>query len=232
MNLHRRLLLLLVVALMVAVTAVATAGPTFGKPGQDSESSVTTGELAALWWEWALSKPLAESPLIGGDPNYSEEQCDGQPVTDTADNYWFLAGTFDGSKVKRTCTIPADTTLFFPAVNFAYINDPKLPEDTEEYAREQANAFIDSVVNDPEFSISVTVDGEEINSDQIVRADSPLFTATVPKKGLLKKAGSYSGVSDGLWVTLSPLSEGEHEIEVEVSSSTFSQDNTYIITVE
>ena len=50
-------------------------------------------------------------------------------------------------------------------------------------------------------------------------------------------AGSYEGVADGLWVTLPPLSKGEHTIHFEMSAPSvgeegFSQDNTYHLTVE
>jgi hypothetical protein len=232
MNLHRRLLLLLVAALMVAVTAVAAVGPAFGKAGQDSASSVSTGELSAEWWKWALSKPSTEFPLIGEDPDYTEEQCNGQPVTNKAGKYWFLAGTFDGSEVDRTCTIPAGKQLFFPVANEGYLLDPGQPA---KEGRKIVNGFMDSIVADPEFKsgMSVTVDGQEIKNNQVVRADSPLFTATVPDGGIVDP-GSYSMVSDGLWVTLPTLSEGEHTIHFKMSAPSvpFSQDNTYHLTVE
>jgi hypothetical protein len=196
-----------------------------------------------------LSKPIADSPLFGSDssdPPYSEEQCNGQPVnpvSDTANKYWFLAGTFDGSEVERTCTAPSDTRPFFPVANFAYINtDPET--DTEELARQIAKKAIDSIEADPKLSMSVKVDGKEVKNNQIVRADSPLFTATVPEDGLLP-AGSYTGVADGLWATLPPLSEGKHTIQFKMSAPNadmdptteenplgFSQDNTYHLTVE
>jgi hypothetical protein len=225
----------IVVMALSAILALVVASPmAFGQIGQGAAASGKAGELAADWWQWALSKPVAESPLIGGDPDYSEDQCDGQPVTDTPGRKWFLAGTLDQSAVERTCTMPVGTQLYFPVVNTVFLITE--PGETEEVARQEVNTFIDSVLSDPEFTMVVTVDGREINSKRIVRADSPLFTATTPEGGLLP-AGSYEGVADGLWVTLPPLSKGEHTIHFEMSAPSvgeegFSQDNTYHLTVE
>jgi hypothetical protein len=222
------------IALMMfgIVLALVVASPmTFAQVGQDVEASGETAELAADWWQWALSKPVEDNPLIGGDPNYSEEQCDGQPVTDTPRAVWFLAGTLDGSEVERTCTVPVGTQLFFPVVNYVFLITE--PGENEDVARQAANDYIDGVLADPKFKMRVTVDGKKIRSSQVNRADSPLFTATVPEGGLLS-AGSYDGVADGLWVTLPLLSEGEHTIHFEMSAPSvgFLQDNTYHLTVE
>lgn len=222
------------IVLMVAgvLLALAVASPmALAQVGQGEKASGQTAELAATWWQWALSKPVEDNPLIGGDPDYGEEQCDGQPVTGTPRDLWFLAGTLDGSEVERTCTAPAGTQLFFPVVNYVFLITE--PEENEDVARQAVNDYIDGVLADPKFKMRVTVDGKKIKSNQIIRADSPLFTATVPEGGLLD-AGSYDGVADGLWVTLPPLPEGEHEIHFQISAPNagFSQDNTYHLTVE
>ena len=224
----KRIVLLIVGVLLALVVAAPMA---IAQVGQGAKASGETAELAADWWQWALSKPVEDNPLIGGDPSYSEEQCDGQPVTNTPRNTWFLAGTLDGSEVERTCSMPVGTQLFFPVGNVVFLITE--PGETEEEARQAVNEFMDGVLADPEFSMTVTVDGKEIKSKRIIRTDSPLFTATIPEGGLLP-AGSYDGVADGLWAALPPLSEGEHEIHFEISAPNagFSQDNTYHLTVE
>jgi hypothetical protein len=140
--------------------------------------------------------------------------------------------------VERTCTMPVGTQLFFPVGNVVFLITE--PNETEEQARQEVNDFIDSVLADPDFSMSVTVDGKEIKSKRIVRADSPLFTAEVPEDNVFDSpnfdllAGSYDGVADGLWAALPPLSKGEHTIHFEISAPSvgFSQNNTYHLTVE
>jgi hypothetical protein len=123
-----------------------------------------------------------DSPLIGRDPNYSEARCDGTPVSPTQGNMWFLAGTSDGSPVVRTCTMPVDTTLFFPVVSSFGVK--VFPEEDAETERQRAITFINSVLADPNFSMLVTVDGKKVESDQIVRATSPQFTLTLPEENI------------------------------------------------
>jgi hypothetical protein len=133
--------------------------------------------------------------------------------------------------VDRTCTVPADTQLFFPVFNNIFV----LTEvgETEQDARDFLNTFMDSVQNDSAFTRKVTVDGKEVQSKRIIRADSPLFTLDLPENNLFGlAAGEYDAVGTGLWATLPGLSEGEHTIHVVMTSSTFSQDITYHVTVE
>ncbi len=228
---------IMVIALSVLLALVVASPMASAQVGQGAKASGKAAELAADWWIWALTNPVADNPLFGGDPNYNEEQCDGQPVTDTPGKKWFLAGTLDGSEVERTCTMPVGTQLFFPVVNVAVF---PFPEETEEEVLAQANEFIDSVLNDPELTMSVTVDGKEIKSKRLVRAEAPLFSGESP----LLDPNSYQAVADGLWAALPPLSKGEHTIHIVVKApkvdvdpetpgiQEFSQNVTYHLTVQ
>ncbi len=215
------------------------------------KASGPTAALAAAWTQWAYSKPVDEdSPLIGSYEG--TDRCDGTPVSPTQAETWFLAGTTNGDPVVRTCTMPADTQLFFPVVSSLAF--PFFTGENRKNQRELAIAFIDAVENDPDFSMSVTVDGTEVESDQIVRATSPVFTLTLPEENVFDcpqcdppfdvPGDEYKHASaDGLWVTLPPLPPGEHEIHFEMDAPNldldpntpgpegFSQDNTYILTV-
>jgi hypothetical protein len=226
---------LIIMAASILLALSLAAPVAFAQAGQSSTASGATGELVAAWWQWALSKPANSNPLFGGDPNYSGKQCDGTPLNGTPTKTWFLAGTFDGSAVERTCTVPPNRQIFFPVFDVAVIADPG---DTEALLRAQAHEFIEAVLADPDFSMVVTVDGTQLQDASIVRADAGLFAGTSP---LLH--GKYTAVADGFWVTLPPLSAGEHTIHWEVSAPNadtdpdtagaegFFQDNTYHLTV-
>ena len=225
---------IVVLALGVLLALGLAAPMASAQVGQGAKASGKAGELAADWWQWALSEPTATNPLVGsyeGGP-----QCDGRPLGDVPGKKWFLAGSFDGSAVERTCTMPVGTQLFFPVGNVVFLITE--PGETEEIARDYVNDFMDAVLADPEFSMVVTVDGREVKSKRIVRADSPLFTATLPEDNLFSAccglpAGEYDAVADGLWAALPPLPPGEHTIHFEISAPSlgFSQDNTYHLTV-
>ncbi len=224
----RRIIVMAISVILALTLAMPVA---FGQVGQGSKASGTASELAADWWQWALSKPVEENPLLGeysGGP-----KCDGQPVTETPGKKWFLAGTFDGSTVERTCTMPVGTQLFFPVVNSIFIVTE--PGETEELARQQVNEFINGVLSDPNLSMVVTVDGKEVKSKRLVRAESSTFTVFLPEDNIFGvPAGEYGpAVADGLWAALPPLSKGEHTIHFEISAPSldFTQDNTYILTV-
>jgi hypothetical protein len=226
--------------------ALALATPmALAQVGQGANKSGTAAELAAAWTQWAYSKPAADSPVIGGDPDYTDAQCDGTPVSPTQGKQWFLAGTTDGSKVVRTCTMPVGTHLFFPVVTSFGVK--VFPFEDAEVERQKAITFINNVLADPAFrqSIEVTVDEKAVKSNRIVRATSPLFTLTLPADNIFVNcppvcppvgvpAGDYEGaLADGVWVTLPPLPPGEHIIHFEFNAPDvgFSQDNTYILTV-
>ena len=224
---------IIIMALSV-VLALSLAMPTaLGQVGHGSKASGKAAELAAAWWQWALSEPVATNPLVGsytGGP-----QCDGQPLSDTSGKKWFLAGAFGSGEVERTCTMPVGTQLFFPVGNVIYVNTE--PTDTEQVARDYVNKFMNDVLADPDFSMVVTVDGKEVKSKRIVRAETDLFTVTLPEDNLFSSfgvhAGDYDAVADGLWAALPPLPPGEHTIHFEISAPSldFSQDITYHLTV-
>jgi hypothetical protein len=200
-------LLALIVALPMAV----------GQVGKGADASGTAEELAAAWWQWALSKPTADSPLIGSYEGGA--QCDGTPVTPTQGKQWFLAGTFGGgSAVERTCTMPVGTHLFFPVVNVVAF--PFAPGETEENQRQIVIDYMNNVLSDPEFSMLVTVDGKEVKSNRLVRALSPVFTVTLPDGNVfgIPKGDYESASANGLWVALPPLPPGEHIIHFEMSA--------------
>src|SRR5262245_26501057 len=75
-------------------------------------------QLSAEWWQWALSIPAAENPQL--------DTTGGDCVVGQRGDVWFLAGTFGGGTVTRTCSVPEGTVLFFPVVNFVYFDSPNV----------------------------------------------------------------------------------------------------------
>jgi hypothetical protein len=184
-------------------------------------------ELSAEWWPWAIERSTAESPLNGsyvGGP-----QCNGQGANGSAKNVWFLAGTITGEKVERTCTVPAGSEVFFPVYNLLDFNVNGAQ--TEEELRQEVEGWTNDALAHPKRPLFATVDGEAVEMD---RLDSPsdLFHFTLPKGGYITEfgiePGPYVGVTDGVWVTLPPLSEGDHTIHFGGNG----QNNTYHLKVE
>ena len=227
----------IMLALGVLLALALTTPMALAEVGQGKVASGTTEKLAAAWTQWAYSKPEAESPLK--DSYEGGPKCDGTPVSPAPGNTRFLAGTVGttGSAVKetvRTCTMPVGTRLFFPVYSATFIITE--PDENEQIAREFVTGRVDAVQADPDLTLEVTVDGKEINSNRIVRAQTPFFDLTFEEGNIFGlDPGAYTTISDGLWVTLPPLPPGEHEIHFEFRAPNAfggrSQNNTYILTV-
>jgi hypothetical protein len=205
----RAIVIAISVILALAVAAPIASGQTASQP-QDLKA------LSGEWWTWAISKP---SPLDG---DYKQgRRCKGEFV----EGVFFLAGT-TGGDATRTCTVPADTALFFPVLN-SFITD-----DEDEYPEGPTN-FVDTALANGEFS--ATLDGEDL---EIIRIATGPFTLTVPKPNIFKAPpGPYTAVSDGLWVYLPQgLEPGEYTLQFGGTSVTaegepFSLDVTYNLKV-
>jgi hypothetical protein len=168
-----------IVMAISVILALAVAAPiASGKPASQSQD---VKALTEAWWTWAITEP---SPLEG---NYKGgPRCEGEFI----EGVFFLAGT-TGGDATRTCTVPADTALFFPVINYFCTDDePNYPQCASNYVAK-------ALANGEPYA---TLNGEDL---QISRIATGPFTLTVPKRNIFKApAGGYTAVSDGLWVYL------------------------------
>jgi hypothetical protein len=189
-------------------------------------------QLSAEWWQWALSIPVSENPILDD----TGEKC----VVGQRGSLWFLAGNFGGGSTTRTCAVAEDKRLFFPVINSVNIDTPNVcgqgPEKIPvEELRALPAAFIDGATN-----LLVEVDGEPIR--QIHRVQSKVFEVALPEENIFDAlcapggapAGIYSpAVDDGFYVRLKPLDVGKHTLRIhaENPSAEFTLDVTYNLTV-
>lgn len=165
---------------------------------------------SARWWQWALSIPAANNPLL----DRTGANCGvGQPR-----DYWFLGGTWGiREPVVRNCTIPHGVPVFFPVVNSFWVtipdcgDNPAIPAD---YWRTGVAQSIDGATG-----LEVLLDNRKVPN--LRRVQSEVFSAVFPAGNLFAGFGcvvvgkSYSpGVDDGYYVTLHGLSEGAHTLSI------------------
>lgn len=203
----------------------------------------TYGEWAATRWQWALQQPRRSNPTIDK----------GSCSTAQSGNVWFLSDDPTGSPtgplkaVNRDCTVPPNTSLFFPlitAVYFAFLNDP--PE-------QRTPAFLRSLVAcDPPQQMMAWIDGVPVKHPEQYLSNSPLFNAqllkdnqfsvqsTDPKKpGYAEDLYFSPSVDRGYYLFVYPLKPGKHTLRWRAAMTcpnfggapTFRQDVTYHITV-
>jgi hypothetical protein len=202
------------------------APPASAHAEQRSARQERVRELGADWWQWAAQKPTPINPQVG---SYSGgPKCNG---SSGERGIWFLAGSYNGTRVVRHCTVPVGTKLFFPIVN-VFNGDPKGIFNEKSY-RQGVNDFIDQTLKGG--TTYATVDGKPVSGE---RADTPVFPLTFPKHNLYGAPPGFSqlSVADGVWVLEHPLSKGEHTVRFggdfpNAPGGGFEQDNTYKLTV-
>jgi hypothetical protein len=212
----RRIIVLAIsVILALVVTAPIAAGQNQLPSNIKNQShSNILKELAAQWWNWAVLEP---SPLAG---DYEDgQQCEREFI----EGVFFLAGS-TGGDATRTCTVPADTALFFPVLNVVCSEAPTVPTDggftgdPEPYskcAKQGVHLFLkgDLELQIPEGDPFATLDGEDLT---IRRIGSKPFTWKFPVDSTVftsVPAGSYDAQTYGLWVYLPEgLPKGDHTV--------------------
>lgn len=232
-------------------TAACSEGSHSGRhylfPPNASPHGKSYEDLAAEWWQWSLSIPKSENPMLNGP---CEENQSG--------HFFFLAGTTGGSAV-RSCTIPAGKKIFFPIVNTVYWSCPEYVSAggsytcdmaaSEELLHDWAAGSIDSATT----TLSLEIDGVAVGGLEDFRAHSDTFPDTSPaewndriwpfctgpiRQNLcgMPEGSQRNSVGDGFWAMMKPLPVGPHQIHfaaqmVRANGSVFALDVSYNIEV-
>jgi len=172
--------------------------------------------------------PAPSNPLLDVDGAFAAVGQSGK--------VWFLAGNVTGGSTTRTVTVPAGTALFFPIVNYFWVNTPEYGDDPwspaqEEYARGVLAEQVDTAYN-----LVFEIDGRAVPNISSLRVPSAVGTCIVPDDnifGIPFAPVPHECVADGYWALLPPLSNGHHTIHFAggIASQNFSLDVTYNITV-
>jgi hypothetical protein len=219
MKTHRQCL----AAACAAVIALAVAPIASGQASTNSivypptahPYGMSYAQWSAQWWRWALAQPVAGHPFTdpGFDCNSAQNGQSG-PV-------WFLATSAIptlpsnpslppdlSALVVRSCTVPAHT----PILLGLEINECSSLEGYPTKASQQACAkgFADLIVQS---ALVCVVDGQAIADLEDFRFVSPQFTFQAPTPWIFgPTGGTGTGVSDGYFVMLKPLSPGTHTL--------------------
>lgn len=142
---------------------------------------------------------------------------------------WFLAGQF--GTATCTLTVPVGKALFFPLANVecSSLEDAPLHGDTAAEQRGCAQVLADQIDTTAFFC---EIDGVPPQGLERYRAVSTQFSFTAPDPWIFGPVGagmSGSGVGDGYYLLLAPLSPGWHTLHF--GSTAFGIDTTYHLTV-
>ena len=157
-------------------------------------------DWVAIWWQWCSSEPDENNPAADTTGvNCNRNQND--------PHAWFLAGTF-GGKAVRHCIIPKTKAIFFPIITnrISYAEHGYLKSEIE--LAKYAKADLDSAE-----IYEAYVDDVKLKCMEICRVRTGVFKFSVPNGQFVSKdSETFQAISDGYWVFLKPLPQGEHTI--------------------
>ncbi|MEP7049537.1 MAG: hypothetical protein ABJB12_04260 [Pseudomonadota bacterium] len=208
----------------ISVSAVASAA-TFAPPPQTTPHLRSYSSFAALWEQWAYATPAANNPVL----DTSGVNC---AVNQPVPGVFFLAGTFDGSAVTRSCTVPVGTSLLIPLLNAAYFAQQTDPPEqrTEAFVRSQVTCVENAPV------LALTVDGQALANPRSYLEKSSLFSVNLPAGNIFGVPPQVlsPSVDEGYFAFVEPLTPGAHTVHFTATSSTcgISENATYNLTVQ
>ena len=180
-------------------------------PLQEIIGDRTPAMWSARWWTWA-SSPQHGAPAVR---DREGPRCnDGQEG-----EVFFLAGSFGGAPVHRTCRVPAGKFLFFPVVT--YIVMPNGGSSCGSLASTAAG-----MTDDPS-ELFAELDGVAIRKLESRRvATDQCFNVNARWSG-----PQLDSASNGYWLMLRPLSPGKHQLHFGGTLPTLHQDISYTLIV-
>ncbi len=208
-------------AMVLATTATAAAALFYVYGPATWPNGKPYAVHAADWWKWAVAQPASVSPLL----DETGENC----AQGQSGLTWYLAGTFSGESVTRTCKVPVGRTLVFPVINSAYFAFPSDPAEqkTEEFLRAQVEGVADAT------NLSVTIDGVAVRDVRRFLVDSVVFSARLPVDNVFgtDELVLSPAVDRGFYLAVAPMLPGKHTIKFHGELDGYVQDVTYKLTV-
>ena len=189
-------------------------------PSDSKPYNLSYKEWTSKWWQWVISIPKGKNPLC----DHTGKNCaEGQygPV-------WFLAGTSDKThKPERRCVIPTGKAILFPIIvsQFSYSEVPFIKTDAEliSYTAKDINRWS---------LLEVTIDGVKLPNLSEYRIQIGPFDLLIPEGNIWDiRPGPTRAVSDGFWVFLEPLSDGNYIVSLHGREPNFETRVTYYISI-
>jgi hypothetical protein len=230
-----KLFIALVASTVLSVNSVSGFANAQEQEQEDISVTEPTRKLTVQWWQWVMSIPAEDNPLL----DTTGEKCQEGDMGDI----FFLVGTLGGS-AERECTISEGQEILFQIITRLCIDKPggfrepgdfpdpgnfSTPKGRPGSCQENVESFIDQASN-----LEVTIDGVSIENLEDFRVLSYPFPLKLQEDNLFElPSGTYIGISDGYWILIESLPEGEHTIHFAGQvGDELTVDVTYHLTVE
>lgn len=173
----------------------------------------------AKWWQWYNSVPKTESPNYLDYPNHIGKVDCAIRQNASSPVFFLFTPLVDEPSPERTCDIPKDKAILIPIIaGESDLGDPEQTDRSEQGMIQAAKSGNDYA------AISVKLDNTTLNfnEDPKFRSLSGFFNMTLPEHNLWEekeKPGTYKAVTDGYFLFLKPLSEGNHTLYYEAATN-------------
>lgn len=187
-------------------------------PGS-SPYGISFNEWIAKWWQWYNSVPKTESPNFPDYPNHIAEVDCAIRQDPSSPVFFLFTPLVDEPSAQRTCDVPKDKAVLIPIISAeADIGDPELTDKSEQGMIQAAKSGNDYA------AISVELDNTKLNfnEDPKYRTLSDFFNITFPEHNIWEPKevpGTYVGVTEGYFLFLRPLSEGNHTLHYKAATN-------------
>ena len=211
---------LLLCALLLSMTGLAKSDEEKGAnpgvlPPQANAYGASYSEWAAKWWRWAASFPIDANPAVDETGQYA--------ALGQSGDVWFLVDIGPGmlgpdDAITRTCDIPVGKALFFPIWNVIWCTVPGVDcpagQDPLEWFLGNEGWIRELMGSETVQMVSCEIDGRMVQNLDLYHVQSPVFSMDLPQDNVLgAEPGEYTAcMSDGMYLTLAPLSVGHHTI--------------------
>lgn len=211
---------LILVAFMLTLVGIFSA-PDYAQDGlavppHDPVDGLSQAEWSRVWWQWAGSFDIEESPIADQTGKFCGRKQSGE--------VWFLAGTYGTHRTVRTCKVPHGKYIFFPLINYVV-----MPPLNRNVSCEAVTGSAASMTNAPS-ALILDIDGIRMKNLNLYRqATTQCFDMGALAES---KAHVFPSAANGYYVMLKPLSPGKHVLNFGGVLPSMMQAVTYTLFVE
>ena len=170
-------------------------------PVGSSAFGKTLGEWSAVWWKFGIETPVLGNPFAEGG------------AFPLSGSVWGLAAPLGDATFELTLPVGKALVVALITLECSSLEPPEseFHGDTEEEQAECARFWADHIKD-----VSVEIDGVPAQNVESYRVVSPQFSFTAPDPNILAVPGGGpgTGVADGYYVMLPPMSKGLHTIRI------------------
>lgn len=198
-----------------AMAQSPAAMPALVPPGE-AVAGRSQASWSEIWWQWAWSFRLDESPVADATGARCASRQSGE--------VFFLAGSFGTRRTVRTCTVPRGQHLFFPLINVLAPPSDSGAGDCLQAMRTAAGRTAQPA------ALLLAVDGQRFEALETHRQATigcfDLGALNIPPVRL------WPAAANGFYAMLRPLPPGRHTVEFGGALPDMLQAVTYTLIVE